>query len=72
ENLARDIESFTADLCRKLTEQNNISITCAGSIAENVEGISRAYYEAYEALGYKGRSRNMSILCCRCCQGSWL
>jgi YesN/AraC family two-component response regulator len=62
ESLIEKMEQFAGTINKELMEEHNISITWAGSIAEEGEGISQAYFEAAEALKSENRNNNRKIL----------
>jgi AraC-like DNA-binding protein len=62
ESLIEEMEQFAGAINKELMEEHNISITWAGSIADKAEEISRAYFEAAEALKSEISNNNMKVL----------
>jgi AraC-like DNA-binding protein len=55
------IENEAKKIYTRLINENNISITITGSIAESLQEISKAYYEAFEALKYTKKMNDSNV-----------
>jgi AraC-like DNA-binding protein len=56
-----NIENEAKKIYTRLINENNISVTITGSIAESLKEISRAYYEAFEALKYTKKINDSNV-----------